>query len=290
MVGSLEKINSGKLWLTGAGFSSQGPSVLLWELNDDNSWREVVNISELLTLDGSDFVFAASITKSGKILCFVFDTENVLEGMRFYLVDFELDSGYRELVIDTSEFIGEQSEEAFFGSIRQTFSLKKEQFLIQDHSNSLYILDIAGETIQPVPLAKDSSEWNLFSAAELDEVIYVLYEDWNDNSSIKFNTLDLSTGVLSDIDKAISEEFEELLAEHKKSAFLAVIPTMDGEYGLKERLTICLANGIFEYSGGEVKRIADAEGTVLADPTKTELSRYRGSLRPLYLHLSETQL
>lgn len=109
---SVEKTNSGKIWLVGTRSTDDLEKVetLLWELNDDNSWKEIVNFDELLGLNKSDYVFASSVTKNNKALCYIADFDSYISEMKLFLIDPELEGGYRELTFDTSEFIGENSE------------------------------------------------------------------------------------------------------------------------------------------------------------------------------------
>lgn len=267
---SLEKTNSGKVWMTEYRFSPDAPPYCaLWELDEDNSWKEETNIGELLGLDKNDYVITSSIAKNDKVLCIVVNTQDYSEGMRFYLIDSELENGFKELKIDTAEFIKENSEESLYSSVGEVFPIKNDRFIIKSQPSSLFVLDANDQTIKPIP---SNNKWNVQSIAELDDTVYVLYQDISDyNGTVKFNTLDLSTGIPGELSNAAAKEFKAVLDEHRDYHFRAVHPTMKNDSGLEgERITLSLTNGIFEYSNDELKKIADAEGTVSADLLRSQ--------------------
>jgi len=265
---AMEKTYSGKLWMLGV--SSGSAHTLLWELNDDDSWSEVSNISELLALGESDVLVASPITKSEKVLCIFFDQLHLEGGLKFYLVDSAPESSFRELNIDTSLFTNEHDTESRLGSIDQVFPLNNDRFLIQDGSSNLFVLDSTAESIESVPFMDGDERPYLFSAAEHNDSVIVLCERLNGSEhSMMFYWLDISTGVFSSIDNNM--EFEALLREHEEYSHFKVSPNMEGGISRTDELTICISNGIYKFSDNELAKVADADGTVLSDPTKTVL-------------------
>lgn len=259
-VGSLEKTNSGKVWMVGA----KDDFVLLWELNDDNSWKEISNINELLSLDTNDYVIAAPIAKSNKVLCFTLNLKDLSDGIKIFLIDFELEDNYCELDIDTSLITGELSyESANF----QLSALKDDRFLIQNYDHALFILDINNETFEPIVSNENSEEWHLESAAELDGIIYILSQREDNHHSVELNAFELISGTLNSVDYEKYDELAKLFDTYDGSG---MIPALEGNYkqGQQEKITICLNNGVLEYGNNGLVGIADAKDTVIADPSK----------------------
>jgi len=246
-------------------------SYVLWELNEANSWEEKLDISDLLALSQSDYVAASPILKSNKVLCFVYDTEDFSKGMRFYLIDFELEDDYRELQIDTSRFIKENSQELLQGSTAQLWSLNNDRLLVQDSSSSLFIIDITRETIEPVPLQETDSNRRFLSAAELDETVYMLYEDAADHYASKLGILDVSTGSFSSLDENKYEGLAAMLDDDDSRESFGVLPALEGDSSFEDRIIICLGSGIYELSNNIVKKVVDGEETVMYNPAELVL-------------------
>lgn len=304
---SAEKTDSGKLWMVGTkadeNYSNsfkQVPS--LWELNDDNSWKELVNFNELLSLGASESVISSAITKDSKIICVVADNSNLELKSRFFLIDLALENNYRELNVDASE------HSLSAASYLETIPLENNQVLFVDYGKSFYVLDIASESITRMPADGYRDSQLFLDAAILDGTVYVISEDLSElysggqdapefsellemarggaagkRHALKISTLDLSTGVYGDVS---SEELTRLFSEHGVGIASRIYPTVETDPG-SDRLTICLQDGIYEFSNNEVKPIAAGEETVLADTSKDILGHVFDNKEDFFLLVND---
>lgn len=266
---SLEKTSDGKIWMVGttdhSGAENYSTTTSLWELNQNNSWDEVTNFNELLGLEDSYYVIASHITKNDQALYVTVDNDNYSAGIKFYLIDPKL-KNYRELMIDTSEFIGEPAEWSTIGSIAHIYSLSDDRFLIKNGFEFLFVLDVADETIEYVQLEEDTKEWHLVTATELDETVYVLLQNKLDQNKQKVSIFDISSGAYNDLD---SKNDAALISCFSDSTSYGTNPmqTLKADDDLK-RIIFAHSDGIFEYRDHKVKKLANAEDTILSDPSQ----------------------
>jgi len=267
---ALEKTNAGKLWMLGT--SAETPATHLWELDDGNSWKEVLNISEILALDYEDDCLVSLITKTGKILCFYYESEKLQDGIKVGLIDTEPEPNFRELDLDLALAELSNDAESLHNAILGVFPLNDDRFLIQDNTNSLLVLDCALESIKSVPVADGSEHPQIMSAAELEGRVFALCEGiaGSEHSAV-MRTLDLMTGALSSLDSVAHEEMTTLFEEHEKYDYFKVDPSMEGGGAGESRITICISSGVFELTNNGLRKVADAEGTVLPDPSRIVL-------------------
>lgn len=237
----------------------------LWELNQNDSWDEVTNFNELLALRDSYYVIASHITKNNQILYVTVDRDDYSAGIKLYLIDPEL-KNYRELTIDTTEFIGEPTEWSTLGSIAHIYSLSDDRYLIKNGLEFLFVLDVADETIEYVQLEEDTNEWHLVTATELDGTVYALLQNKLDQSKQKVSVFDIPSGAYNDLD---SENNAALISCFSDSTPYETNPmrTFKADDNLK-RIVFAHSDGIFEYSDHKVKKLANAEDTIISDPSQ----------------------
>lgn len=270
---AMGEANNGHLWMISTGYySDQVRGSSLWELNEDNSWEEPVSFNELLELDENDYICASAISKSSTVLCLVFNWDDYASGMRFYLVDSELEKGYRELNIDTAEFVRDtDSRVSLENLVYRICPLKDDRFFIYNitpygNNISSYILDVTNETIKRIPHEEGSIWLSFLGAAEIGETLYVLYDDSTDGRVTKLSTLDISMGTLGDVN---NEELTSIVEKYGTVQPQRVIPTIESDqYSSVEKLTICLRSGFIEYSDNKASKIVKSEGTVMSDTDK----------------------
>ena len=286
---SLEKTDNGNLLMLGTYANADTSTALIWELASDESWKERADLRTLLPLNSGDMCTGAVITKNERVLSVFTDMSEQNRGYRFFLIDFEPELEYRELVMVLPETLSVQNEETSTSPLKSVLPISDDLFLIQDKINNLFILDCVSETIVPVSLGDTDRSLQVLSIAKLGEEVFVLCEGVIEGEpSITIRLLDVSTNTLGYLDEALDETLMVPYKEHEEFSHFGVIPSIESDPSQADRLTICTGSGLYEFKNNQLRKIADAEGTTLSNPSQLVIGCVFDNQDDFYL-LSLTQ-
>lgn len=268
IVEALERTGTGNLWMVGTKTNGETNGQItssLWELSEDGSWNELVDLNELLSLGEGYTIGAASVTSKNEVVCMAMNLNDRSSNIDFFVINPAIDSDFRKLDVDASTLVKDTDYAADLLMNAKLCPLEDDRILIQTFTNSLYILDVSNETITHIPPSENSEWWLFLDAVEVGGTLYVLYEDQGDGYSIRLSTLDVSSGEYHAIE---NEELNNLLEEYGANSPARVMPALGKAQDSAEGITICLIDGIIEYDANEARIIATSEGTILADTSK----------------------
>lgn len=276
---SMEFSDNGRLLMIGS--NEDASSHFLCELYDD-SWEKIFDLQKELPIKESQYISSAVISKDEEVLVIAVDTANSEHCFQLFSIDIRSDNKYREIDSSLMKALQSHTTGEFTNTVTATFSLNDNKFVIQDAIDNLYIIDTSTETTTRLNLDERYNSLQLMAVTSFADSFIALCEDTEDGAIHGYSFLESEATTFAPLDKELLDNLSFALEENDKFPHFNVLPCLDSNSNTT-KTTVCLNSGIFDLSTKELKKIIDAENTVLSDPSLTTIGCMADNTDSFYL-------